>query len=128
MKQSFLHQLCHKFWVIEMCLPKWHEWKRKKWHKLGCCEIRWNKKNKEKSFVCNTIREPYVLDLFGHAFCCYRARACVFVCMCVCISFHRKGFSWLNKTINVMPEIRPASCAEEITLCQVPSSPRHRQS
>ena len=26
---------------------------------------------------------------------------------CVFISFHRKGFSWLNKT-NVMPEIRPA--------------------
>ena len=28
------------------------------------------------------------------------------LCMRVCISFHRKGFSWLNKT-NVMPEIRP---------------------
>ena len=37
-----------------------------------------------------------------------RARACVCVCVRVCISFHRKGFSWLNKTINVMPEIRPA--------------------
>ena len=37
---------------------------------------------------------------------------CVSVCMCVCvcmfISFHRKSFSRLNKTINVMPEIRPA--------------------
>ena len=37
---------------------------------------------------------------------------CVFVCVCVCVcvclfpSFHRKGFSWLNKT-NVMSEIRP---------------------
>ena len=30
------------------------------------------------------------------------------VCVCVFISFHRKGFYWLNKTINVMPEIRPA--------------------
>ena len=37
-----------------------------------------------------------------------RARVCLCVCVCVCISFHRKGFYWLNKTINVMPEIRPA--------------------
>ena len=31
---------------------------------------------------------------------------CVFVCVCVCvfISFHGKGSSWLNKTINVMPD------------------------
>ena len=41
---------------------------------------------------------------------------CVYVCVCVCVCafvyvfiyFHRKGFSWLSKTINVMPEIRPA--------------------
>ena len=39
---------------------------------------------------------------------------CGFECLCVClcvyvfISFHRKGFSWPNKIINVMPEIRPA--------------------
>ena len=36
--------------------------------------------------------------------------ACVCVCVCVCvfISFHRKDFSWLNKTLNVMPEFRSA--------------------
>ena len=31
---------------------------------------------------------------------------CVCVCACVFISFH--CFSWLNKTVNVMPEIRSA--------------------
>ena len=33
---------------------------------------------------------------------------CVCVYVCVFVSFHRKSFSWLNKSINVMPEIRPA--------------------
>ena len=32
----------------------------------------------------------------------------MYVCVHVFISFHRNGLSWLNKTINVMPEIRPA--------------------
>ena len=35
---------------------------------------------------------------------------CVYVCVCVCVClfifFHRKGLSWLNKTISVMPELR----------------------
>ena len=35
-----------------------------------------------------------------------RQSGCVY--LCVFISFHRKGFSCLKKTINVMPEIRPA--------------------
>ena len=51
---------------------------------------------------------------------CVCVCVCVFVCVCVCVRararvsvcvviyFHRKGFSWRNKTINVMPEIRPA--------------------
>ena len=38
--------------------------------------------------------------------CVWGARARVCVCVCV-YSFHRKGFSWLNKT-NVMPETRSA--------------------
>ena len=33
---------------------------------------------------------------------------CVSVCVCVFISFHRKGFSCLIKTMNIMPEIRSA--------------------
>ena len=33
-------------------------------------------------------------------------RVCVCVCVCVFISLHRKDFSWLNKTIDVMPEIQ----------------------
>ena len=37
---------------------------------------------------------------------------CVCVCVCVCVYFlvffHCKDFSWLNKTINGMPGIRPA--------------------
>ena len=34
----------------------------------------------------------------------------LFYCFHVCafISFHRKGFFWLNKTINVIPEFRSA--------------------
>ena len=41
---------------------------------------------------------------------CVCVCVCVYVCACVYvfISFHRKGFSWLSNTINVMPEIRPA--------------------
>ena len=31
---------------------------------------------------------------------------CVYVC--VFISFHRKGYSWLNKAINVVPEFKSA--------------------
>ena len=33
---------------------------------------------------------------------------CRLVCVCVFISFRRKGFSWLTKTINLMPELRSA--------------------
>ena len=33
---------------------------------------------------------------------------CVCLCVCVFISFHHKGFSRLNKTINVIPEFRSA--------------------
>ena len=43
---------------------------------------------------------------------CVCGCGCVCVCVCVCvymfISFHHKGFSWVNNTINVMPQIRPA--------------------
>ena len=37
---------------------------------------------------------------------CVCVCVCVYVCVCVCvfISFHHRGFSWLNKTINVIPE------------------------
>ena len=33
---------------------------------------------------------------------------CVCVCACVClfISFHRKDFSWMNKTINVVSQVQ----------------------
>ena len=37
---------------------------------------------------------------------CVCVRACV--CVCVFISFHLKAFSWLNKTINIMPQFRSA--------------------
>ena len=40
----------------------------------------------------------------AHACLCACMRACVPVC--VFISFHRKGFSWLNKTLNVVPEVQ----------------------
>ena len=45
---------------------------------------------------------------------CVCVYVCGFGCLCVClcvyvfISFHRKDFSWPNKIINVMPEIRSA--------------------
>ena len=44
---------------------------------------------------------------------------CVYVCMCMCafISFHLIDFSWLNKTINVKPEVRSAMvCWENYTV------------
>ena len=28
------------------------------------------------------------------------------MCVCVCISVHRKGFSWLNRTLDVLPDIQ----------------------
>ena len=38
------------------------------------------------------------------------------VCMCLFTFFHQKGFSWLNKTINIMPEFRSAMvCCGNIT-------------
>ena len=36
----------------------------------------------------------------------YTYSLCVYAC--VFIFFHRKGFSWLNETINIMPEFRSA--------------------
>ena len=56
-------------------------------------------------------------------------RVCVCVCVCVCLFFSTVKASpdW-SKTINVMPETAQRCCAEEITLCQVPSSPRNRLS
>ena len=41
---------------------------------------------------------------------CVYMCVCVYVCMCMCafISFHLIDFSWLNKTINVKPEVRSA--------------------
>ena len=44
----------------------------------------------------------------------YTAAAAVCVCVCVCVRacvcvfifFHRKDFFWLNKTMNVMPEVQ----------------------
>ena len=62
--------------------------------------------NKEESF------------LYVNCFYWEKIATCVSVCVCVCvcvcvyvgvfISFHHKGFSWLNKTINVMPVFRSA--------------------
>ena len=39
---------------------------------------------------------------------CVCVCVCVCVCACVCvfIFFHRKDFFWLNKTMNVMPEVQ----------------------
>ena len=38
---------------------------------------------------------------------CVCVCVCVYVCVFVFVFFHCKGFSWLNKAINVMREIRP---------------------
>ena len=58
----------------------------------------------EKYFVGNLFVVVVTWDL------CVCVCVCVCVCLCVflCISFHCKGFSWLNKTVNVMPEIKLA--------------------
>ena len=73
-------------------------------------------------------------------FVCVCVRVCVCVCICVSvclcvyvyvfISCYRRGFSWLNKTINAMPEIRPAMlCWGNSSVSrQEPLLPRHRQS
>ena len=39
---------------------------------------------------------------------CACVHMCVCVCVCVFISSQHKGFSWLKKTINVMPDIKSA--------------------
>ena len=50
---------------------------------------------------------------------------CVCVCACVCISFHRKGFSWLKQKCNARDQASDVVLRK--LLCQVPSSPRHKQ-
>ena len=46
----------------------------------------------------------------------------------VFIAFHRKGFSWLNKTINVMPEVQASDVMlGGIFLRQVPLSVKPRE-
>ena len=56
-----------------------------------------------------------LLSTFGGRFCWHRfiwlsenLLILVIPSVCVFISFHRKGFSWLNKTINVMLEFSSA--------------------
>ena len=49
------------------------------------------------------------------------------VCVCVCVFPFIQGFSLLNKT-NVMPEVQVCDGVQKLYLCQVPFSPRHRQS
>ena len=54
----------------------------------------------------------YLLFLSVSKTSCVRVCVCVCVCVCACVCvfvfiyFHRKGFSWLNKTINVMSEVQ----------------------
>ena len=72
---------------------------------LRNCSTTWLKSDSslpDSSFSVLSQRLSYLLLV---SVCVY---VCVCVYMCVFVSFHRKSFSWLNKTINVMPEIRPA--------------------
>ena len=92
----------------------------------------WNL-GKNYTIIMNVIRAISV-------FVCVCVRVCVCVCICVSvclcvyvyvfISCYRRGFSWLNKTINAMPEIRPAMlCWGNSSVSrQEPLLPRHRQS
>ena len=57
--------------------------------------------------LASLINHASKFSLFVCVCACVRVRVRVRACVCVIISFHRKRFSWLNKT-NVMPEIRPA--------------------
>ena len=51
------------------------------------------------------------------------AGVCVCVCVCVClfvclfISVHRKGFSWLNRTMDVLPDIQASDVVLRKLLC-----------
>ena len=45
-------------------------------------------------YVCECVRVCLCLCL------------CVCVCVCVFIPFHHKGFFWLNRTVNVVPEVQ----------------------
>ena len=53
---------------------------------------------------------------------------CVCVYVCVCISFHRKGFSWLKQSNRCNARDQANDVMLRKLLCQVPSSPRHKQS
>ena len=71
------------------------------------------------SLIKNQIREKIVVAVI--------ARACV--CVCMFISFHRKVFSWLNNTINVILELSLAVlCCGNISVSRISASPRQRQS
>ena len=39
------------------------------------------------------------------------------VCVCVCISVHHKGFSWLNRTTDVLPDIQASDAVLRKLLC-----------
>ena len=92
----------------------------------------WNL-GKNYTIIMNVIR---VISVFVCV--CVRVCVCVCICVSVClcvyvyvfISCYRRGFSWLNKTINAMPEIRPAMlCWGNSSVSrQEPLLPRHRQS
>ena len=77
-----MHLLCHLMW------SRWFTVTSKL-----MTSVCWN-----LTRFCSSV--PYAVCIHGDIR--WRYAACVF------ISFHRKGFSWLYKIINLMPEIRPA--------------------
>ena len=54
--------------------------------------------------VCACVR----VRVFLCVWVCACVLVFVFVCVCVCvfIPFHHKGFFWLNRTVNVVPEVQ----------------------
>ena len=48
-------------------------------------------------------QKPMLISIYLIISC---VRVCLCVCICVFISFHHKGFSWLDKAIDVMSEVR----------------------
>ena len=59
--------------------------------------------NTDFNFKCVTTKgSPKSLFNYFSADVC----VCVFVCVRVCISVHRKDFSWLSRTMDVLPDIQ----------------------
>ena len=75
------------------------------------CDTRWNCESWEDCIchIHHKLTPMYVTTL--------AAVMCVCVCMCVFISIYCKGFSWLNRMMDVLPDIQASDVVLRKLLC-----------